>query len=198
MDKQIIILINRKLNKEEKMKNKKIIIIFTIVFIIVLVGGYFAIKYVKDKEIQTTVDEYVPEEEITDEQLRQTIVSLYFPSKENKELIPEARLVDIKEIINNPCDKLVNLLIEGPKSDKAEKIIPENTKLLKTYMEADCAVLDLSLEFLNYNKEDSSVKDTLIKSIVNTLTELTEVNKVKILIEGNTNQEFSEIYSRVK
>jgi len=180
------------------MKNKKIIIIFTIVFIIVLVGGYFAIKYVKDKEIQTTVDEYVPEEEITDEQLRQTIVSLYFPSKENKELIPEARLVDIKEIINNPCDKLVNLLIEGPKSDKAEKIIPENTKLLKTYMEADCAVLDLSLEFLNYNKEDSSVKDTLIKSIVNTLTELTEVNKVKILIEGNTNQEFSEIYSRVK
>ena len=32
--------------------------------------------------------------------MRQTIVSLYFPSKETKELVPEARLVDIKEIIN--------------------------------------------------------------------------------------------------
>ena len=53
--------------------------------------------------------------------MRQTIVSLYFPSKETKELVPEARLVDIKEIINDPCDKLVNLLIEGPKSEKEEK-----------------------------------------------------------------------------
>lgn len=180
------------------MKNKKIVLIFTIVFIIILIGGYFAIKYIKSGQMETTVEEYVPEEEITDDQLRQTIVSLYFPSKETKELAPEARLVDIKEILNNPCDKLINLLIEGPKSDKTEKIIPENTKLLKTYMEGDCAVLDLSSEFLNYNKEDKNVKTIMIKSIVNTLTELTEVNHVKILIDGNTNEEFNEIYSRQK
>ena len=180
------------------MKNKKIVLIFTIVFIIILIGGYFTIRYIKSEQMETTVEEYVPEEEITDDQLRQTIVSLYFPSKETKELMPEARLVDIKEILNNPCDKLINLLIEGPKSDKTEKIIPENTKLLKTYMEGDCAVLDLSSEFLNYNKEDKNVKIIMIKSIVNTLTELTEVNHVKILIDGNTNEEFNEMYSRQK
>ena len=180
------------------MKNKKIVLIFTIVFIIILIGGYFVIRYIKSEQMETTVEEYVPEEEITDDQLRQTIVSLYFPSKETKELMPEARLVDIKEILNNPCDKLINLLIEGPKSDKTDKIIPENTKLLKTYMEGDCAVLDLSSEFLNYNKEDKNVKTIMIKSIVNTLTELTEVNHVKILIDGNTNEEFNEMYSRQK
>ena len=181
------------------MKNKKIIVIFVIIFVIVILGGYFAIKYVKDKKENTNeVQEYVPEEEITDNQLRQTIVSLYFPTKEGKELVPEARLVDIKEIINNPYEKLINLLIEGPKNEKEEKIIPEGTKVLKTYMEDDCVVLDFSEEFLNYNKNDENTKNNLMNSIVNTMTELTEVNKVKILINGNQNQEFNEIYTRKK
>lgn len=178
------------------MKNKKIIIIFSALLIIILIGGYFAIKYVKNREKETNVSEYTPEEEITDEQLRRTIVSLYFPSKETKELMPEARLIDIKEILNQPYEKLVNLLIEGPKNDKYEKIIPENTKLLKTYLEGDCVVLDFSTEFLNYNKEDENEKNNLINSLVNTLTELTEINQVKILIEGNVNEEFKDVYIR--
>lgn len=180
------------------MKSKKIIIIFSVLLIVILIGGYFAIKYVKNKEKETNVSEYTPEEEITDEQLRKTIVSLYFPSKETKELMPEARLIDIKEILNQPYEKLVNLLIEGPKNDKYEKIIPENTKLLKTYLEGDCVVLDFSSEFLNYNKEDENEKNNLINSLVNTLTELTEINQVKILIEGNVNEEFKDVYTRKK
>lgn len=179
------------------MKNKKIITIFVILFLIVLIGGYFGIKYAKEKQAENkNIEEYTPEEEITGEQLRQTIVSLYFPLKETKELQPEARMVDIKEIINNPYEKLINLLIEGPKNDKLEKIIPENTKLLKNYLEGDCLVLDFSSEFLNYNKENEKTKNNMIDSIVNTLTELTEVNKVKILIDGNENSEFNEIYER--
>ena len=47
-------------------------------------------------------------------------------------MAPEARLIDIKEIINTPYEKLINLLIEGPKNDKYEKIIPDNTKLLNS------------------------------------------------------------------
>ena len=178
------------------MKNKKIIIIFSLALLIILIGGYFIINFVKNKQQETMVEEYVPEEEITAEQLRQTIVSLYFPDKESNELTPEARLVDIKEIINNPTDKLVNLLIEGPKNDKCKKIIPENTKILKTYMEGDCAVIDFSSEFLNYNKEDENEKNNLINSIVNTLTELTEINSVKILIDGNQCEDFNKVYTR--
>lgn len=179
------------------MKNKKIVIIFTVILILILLGGYFAIKYAKQKqEKENKVDEYTPQEEISEEQLRQTIVSLYFPSKETKELIPEARLVDIKEIINDPYDKLVVLLIEGPKSEKEESVIPKETKLLKSYMEDDCVTLDFSQEFLNYDKTNEKTKENMVKSIVNTLTQLTEVNKVKILIEGNQNNEFNETYTK--
>lgn len=179
------------------MKNKKIGIIFFLILVIILIGGYLGIKYVKNKqEVKTTVEEYIPQEEIAEEQVRQTIVSLYFPNKETNEINPEARLIDIKEIINNAQEKLIQLLIEGPKNDKNKKIIPEGTKLNKTYLEGDCIVLDFSSEFLNYAKEDEKEKTNLINCIVNTLTELTEVNQVKILIDGNENTEFNEVYSR--
>lgn len=178
------------------MKNKNVYIIFIILLLIILIAGYFTINYLKNKKNNNNTQiEYVPEKEITDEQLRQTIVSLYFPAKENNELQPEARIIDIKEIINNPYEKLANLLIEGPKNEKLNKIIPDNTKLLKNYLEGDCVVLDFSSEFLNFNKDNKSI---LLDSIVNTLTELTEVNKVKILIDGNENAEFNEIYERKK
>lgn len=181
------------------MKNKKIIVIFAILLIVVIVGGYFGIKYAKDKteeKNQAINDEYTPEEEITEEQARQTIVSLYFPNRETNEINPEARLIDIKEIINNAHEKLIELLIEGPKNDKNKKIIPEGTRINKTYLEEDCVVLDFSSEFLNYNKEDEKEKTNLINCMVNTLTELTEINKVKILIDGNESEEFKEVYSR--
>ena len=180
----------------KNLKNKKIVIIFSITLIIIIIGGYFAIKYVKNKKSQETIDESVPEQEITEEQFRQTIVSLYFQNKETKGLTPEARLIDIREIINNPYEKLITLLLEGPKNDKLERLIPENTKVLKTYMENDCVVIDLSKEFLEYEKNSENVKNNIIDSIVNTLTELTEVNKVKILIEGQKNDNFKEIYTR--
>jgi len=185
-----------KITRRISMKNKKIAIIFFIILVIILIGGYFAIQYVKNKQTQNQIEEYTPQEEIAEEQVRQTIVSLYFPSKETNELNPEARLLDIKEIINTPYEKLVNLLIEGPKNEKNKKVMPENTKLNKNYLEGDCVVLDFSNEFLNYNKEDEKQKENMINSIVNTLTELTEVNRVKILIDGNQNEAFNQTYTR--
>ena len=178
------------------MKNKKILIIFVCLFLLVLIGGYFAINYVKSKNQETIVEEYVPEEEITEEQLRQTIVSLYFLDTQTNELVPEARLIDIKEMMSAPYEKLVNLLIEGPKSEKSVKLIPDNTRLLQNYLEGDCLVLDFSAEFLNYDKENEKGKENLINSIVNTLTELSEINEVKILIDGKENQEFDQVYTR--
>ena len=179
------------------MKNKKIVIIFTVILILILLGGYFAIKYAKQKqEKENKVDEYTPQEEISEEQSRQTIVTLYFQNKETKELVPEARMVDIKEMVNTPYDKLINLLIEGPKNEKLERIITENTKLLGTKIDGECITVDFSAEILNYDKTNEKSKDNLINSIVNTLTELTEINKVKFLVDGTENAEFSGTYTR--
>lgn len=178
------------------MKNKKIFWIFVILFCIVIVAGFFTIKYVKEKQEKEEIQEYVPEEEITEEQYRQTIVSLFFENIETKELTPEARMIDIKELINNPYEKLMNMLMEGPKNEKLNKLILENTKVLSINKEGDTLTIDFSSEFLNYDKSSDSAKSNLIYSIVNTMTELTEINHVKFLINGEENSEFSDIYVR--
>ncbi len=72
--------------------------------------------------------EYQPEEEISNEQMRQTIVSLYYKNKETGELMPEGRIIDSKKLLGNPYKKLVELLIEQPKNDKLESAIPNETK----------------------------------------------------------------------
>lgn len=185
----------KKKERNDNIMNKKIVIIFTVLLMITLIGGYFIINYFKTHQEETIVEEYTPEEEITEEQNRQTIVSLYFLEKETNELAPEARLVDIKEIMNTPYDKLVNMLIEGPKNEKYTKLIPENTKLNQTYKEKDMVYLDFSSDFLNYDKEDTTVKQNIIDSLVKTLTQLTEVNSIKILIDGEESEEFNEVYS---
>lgn len=168
------------------MKNKKIILFFAMLLIIIFVIGVISIRFVKNKKENETYNEYVPEEEISNEQLRETIVSLYFPDKESNMLRAEARLVNVKELLQSPYNMLVELLINGPKNEKLKGIIPENTKLLNSSLEGDCLTLDFSSELLNYNKEDSKEKENLLNSIIKTVTELNEVNKVVITVNGET------------
>lgn len=180
------------------MERSKIKIFYGVIAIVIVVVGVFVIKWLKDanEENETLVGDYTPEAEITEDQARQTILNLYFPGKESHELMLEARLVDVKELMNIPYEKIINLLLEGPKNEKLERVIPENTKVLKTYLDKDCLVVDLSKDFLNFDMEKENTKENLINSIVNTLTELTEVNSVKFLIEGNENEQFKDIYVR--
>ena len=63
------------------MKNKKILVILIIIIIILGLVGYFINAQIKKNKEQNKITEYVPEEEITLEQLRQTTVSLYFKQK---------------------------------------------------------------------------------------------------------------------
>lgn len=170
------------------MRSKKTITIFGILLIIILVGGFFGIKYAKNKT-KNEIKEYTPEQEITDEQSRQTIVSLFFVDRETGQLVPEARLVDIKELVNLPYEKLANLLIEGPKNDKLKKTIPDNTKILKSYTDKDCLVLDFSSDILSFDKDDKNAKQNLINSVVYTMTQFTEINSVKFLVDGVENEE---------
>ena len=105
-------------------------------------------------------------------------------------------MIYIKDIIEQPYEKLINLLIEGPKNERLSKVIPEGTKLLGVNLEGNTLTINFSSEFLNYDNNAPSVKANLVNSIVNTMTELTEINNVKFLIDGNENEEFRDSYVR--
>ena len=178
------------------MKNKKIILSVIILLIIIFVIGFFAIKYVKQKKQSEEIGEYTPQEEISDEQERETIITLYFLDSEANTLKPEARLANVKDIIASPYSTIIQFLVDGPKNEKLKKIIPDNTKLLNSSLDGECLTLDFSNELLNYDKNTQNSKENMLKSIINTVTELNEVNKVKILINGQSNEEFKEEYIR--
>ena len=143
----------------------------------------------KNKNIN---QEYIPQQEITDEQLRQTVITLYFLNLDTGTIMPEARKIDAKELIKEPYKVLIELLINGPKSEKMAKLIPDGTKLNKIEIKNDCIYIDFSNEFINEQKLGKEQEELIIKSIVNTVTELKEINSVVILIDGKENQEFPD------
>ena len=178
---------------------KKVFIIIWIKFLIILlvgvaiIGGLLAFFSNNVEEIVTNVPEYIPEAEITDEELRKTIVTLYFLDSETNKLSSEARLIDSKELLRDTYKVLLKMLIEGPKDNNLESLIPENTEIIDTKLKGDCLVINFSKEFLEIDKTDSVKVSNLIYSIVNTLTELKEITKVKFLIDGEESDVFSDI-----
>ena len=174
------------------MKNKKIFmyLIILILILIILFIGYLIYK--NNNKNKTTYVEYIPEEEITDKQLRTTIITLYFVDKNNLTITPEARQIDAKELLDNAPLKLINLLIEGPKSENLIKIIPENTKINNAEIIGNVVCLDFSEDFIMEQNLGEEKEKLIIESIVKTVTELKEINKVKILINGEENKEFPD------
>lgn len=174
---------------------KKKIIIFTLLLAILL-GGYYITSYFYNKyqdENSKKYEEYIPQEEISEEQYRETVVNIYFLNKDSKEIMAEAIAIDAKTLASNPYKKLIELLLEGPKNENLERIIPEGTVVYDAGIEAGCVVINFSKEFLNFG-EDKVLKNNIINSIYQTLTELTEVNSIRFLIEGEENSNISEEY----
>ena len=174
------------------MKNKKILVILIIIIIILGLVGYFINAQIKKNKEQNKITEYVPEEEITLEQLRQTTVSLYFKQKNTNTLVPEPRKIDVKELTKIPYETLMKLLLEGPKSEKLEKVIPEGTKLNKIKKKNGIIYIDLSKEFIENHKGTIEEETLTIYSIVNTLTSLNEIEAVKIQIDGKEDSAFKD------
>lgn len=86
----------------------------------------------------------------------------------------------------------MNLLIEGPKNEKLEKAIPEGTKVNKIELKENILRIDLSKEFIENHKGGAEAEARTIYSIVNTMTQLNEVEAVKIIIDGKEDSGFKD------
>ena len=175
------------------MKNakKNLLLVILVLLIIIVIGGTLIIlKKKKEKNKINTL--YEPQEEISISEERKAMVSLYFRNKTTKKIEPEVRLIDVKELVNNPYHTILNLLIEGPRKDTLEKIIPEGTKVNQLILQGDTLIIDFSGEFIENDVEGKETEQQIIDSIVKTLTELTEIDSIKILIDGAENKEFKD------
>lgn len=173
-----------------KKNRKKIIAIITLILIILI--GFFIYNNISIEKQEDEYQDYTPQEEISEEQMRQTKVILYFANSETGELESEIKIVDANLLIKESYKEIMNWLIKGPQSSNLKKLIPEGTALHDIRVEKSCAIINLSSEFLNYETEENKLK--IINSIVNTLTNLKEIDSVKFLINGEENEKLSEVY----
>lgn len=152
--------------------------IIMVVVILIILGGIFIVSNV---DIET---EYTPEIEIDGENMRKTLVSLYFINKETNEIEKETRLVDSKDLLKSPYDKVLELLANGPQSEKLIRVIPSDTKILSTELNDDVLTINMSNEFLKVFDDEKS-KDMIVSAISKTVSEFKEINSVNIEIQDN-------------
>lgn len=117
---------------------------------------------------------------------------LFFANADGTELIPVTRTVDFNSNIS--LERLVvEQLIGGPTVAEAYPVINPSTKVVNvTTIDGVCYVnLDSSFLIQAYSVNP----EVLIYSITNSLVELSDINKVQIMIDGETDVMFSDSIS---
>ena len=102
---------------------------------------------------------------------------------ENNLLVKTKILLDNEDKTKDIEDIITNLTISDNNifPDNLYGIIPKNTKLNDIVIEEDIVKLDFSKEFLNI---ETTKSEQLIESIIYSLTELDNINKVIITVEN--------------
>lgn len=131
-----------------------------------------------DTKPELTAEE--PDEDSSSATNAKTVkVTLYFPTGDNSALKMEEREI---QVINGEILKACILaLAEGPGKEGLRNPIPEGTELIGINIKDKVAIVDFSKEFL---KTEGLSEITTRLSVVNTLTRISGVDKVRIRIEG--------------
>lgn len=116
-------------------------------------------------------------------------ITLYFSNLEGTALLQEVQ--EIHYSSNISLEKLVmEQLLKGPQGDKGRAAVPVGTKLVNVSVLDGVCFVNLDEGFLNQNYEIA--EPIVIYAIVNSLTELTSVNKVQISVNGDSSRIYRE------
>ncbi len=116
-------------------------------------------------------------------------LNLYFADVSGTGLVVESRMKEYNS--NIPMERLVvEELIKGPSSENAYPVINPDTKIVTISVQDGICYVNLDETFLTQIYNVSS--DATIYSIVNSLIELNNVNKVQISINGVTDMMYRE------
>ncbi|TCK98409.1 sporulation and spore germination protein [Natranaerovirga hydrolytica] len=116
-------------------------------------------------------------------------VVLYFSNEDGSALEKEELrlLIDTNESLER---KIIERLIEGPITEGLEPTIPEETVLKDIYIKEGICYVDFNEAFRSRHWGGSTGEVMTIYSIVNTLVELPNIDRVQFLIDGVKQDEF--------
>jgi germination protein M len=124
-----------------------------------------------------------------------TPIKLYFANEDNTKLKMEIRYIDSAEAqksTSHLASLIINELIKGPSDESSfKRTIPAEAKLRTPVSISDkVATVDMSKEFKTKHPGGKNAEKMTIYSIVNSLTELEGIEKVKFTIAGKEQKEY--------
>lgn len=146
-------------------------------WILVAVIGVLLVMLVIPKN-----DEKIEREEIAQNVSgEQTKILLYFWNTQTQDYEQEYHEVSLEKIKNNMYQTILEELINGPISSDLTSFIPKETTVIGVEQSGNRLVVNLSKEY-ELGSGDKEIRGNLI---VNSLTEIKEIDEVEIQVEGS-------------
>lgn len=124
--------------------------------------------------------------------IQEASVTLYFANETGDGLVKETQQVHYSSNIS--MEKLVvERLLAGPKQEGKQSAIPAGTKIVSVSTVDGICYVNFDEGFLNQNYEIQEA--IVIYSIVDSLSELSTVNKVQIAVNGDTSGKYRDDFS---
>lgn len=114
---------------------------------------------------------------------------LYFVSAGNEDcLVPELRFIPGLSKMGSTaalCEAVATELFRGPGAESVlATALPGRARVMSVSFSEGCAVVDISRELVDDFRGGGRSEELALYALVNTLTELTGVNSVRITVEG--------------
>ena len=178
---------------------KRTISVITILFLLAALSGCSFLQKMGlqksfDEELRPVSSIVIGEDEaskLTDK----TPIKLYFANADNTKLKLEIRYIETAEAKrseSNLASIIIRELIKGPSDEAAfKRTIPSEAKLRTPVSISDkVATVDMSKEFKTKHQGGKDAEKMTIYSIVNSLTEIEGIQKVKFTIAGKAQKEY--------
>ncbi|MBQ7901639.1 MAG: GerMN domain-containing protein [Clostridia bacterium] len=129
-------------------------------------------------------------DENSTENVTHKYVTLYFSDEMGEKLVPVRRRAPL---VDNSMEKtIITELIKGPDSDRYYGTLPSDTKLLTVETKEKICFVNFSKEFVDKFSGGSTEATLAIYSVVNSLTELGDIQKVQFLVNGEKVEWFGD------
>ena len=86
---------------------------------------------------------------------------------------------------------VIEQLVAGPKTEGLSPVLPSDTKILNISTQEGVCYVNLDASFMT--SAVATIELLPIYAIVNSLSELTNISKVQIAINGETNRKYREV-----
>jgi len=115
-------------------------------------------------------------------------LNLYFTNESGNKLVAEKREVQVTGQVAAMERMVINELLAGPKEKGNYATLPKNVKVISVQVKNGICYVNLDATFV---KDALNISEHVaVYSLVNSLVELSTVNKVQIMIDGNSSITF--------